>query len=57
MRPLIIFLAIIALAACKDQTERTQKEIKEGENKERITKKKVEEAYKQGDPAKRESYP
>ena len=49
MRPIIVLVAILALAACKDQTARTQEEIKAGVNEDRITKKKIQEAYKQSD--------
>ena len=54
MKALIILVAILALTGCKDQTERTQKEITEGVNKDRIAKKKVEESLKQGEAARRE---
>ena len=54
MRPLIIFLAIVALAACGDRTERTQQEIKEGIKDGQRSEKKVKEALKQGEAARRE---
>ena len=51
---IIIFVAALALAACKDQTAQTQKEIKEGVNEDRIAKRKVTEALKQGEANTRE---
>ena len=54
MKLLVILAAIVALAACQDQTASTQKEIKDGVNEDRIAKRKITESLKQGEAARRE---